>query len=87
MGNQLRDSLAGRGERREKEREDWGVKEERGGEREKKKKNRRGDQQKLEEAGLEEGVMKGDGDCLFIVGAGILSGSDWVFPFRPAWSL
>lgn len=38
MGNQLRDSLAGRGERREKEREDWGVKEERGGEREKKKK-------------------------------------------------
>lgn len=59
-----------------------------GGERrEEKKKTGRGDQQKLEEAGLEEGVMEGDGDCLFLMGAGILSGRDWVFPFRPAWSL
>ena len=63
----------------EKEREEWGAKEERGGKRE--KKNGRGDQQKLE------GVMEGDGDCLFLVRPGILSGRDWVFPFSPAWSL
>lgn len=73
MGSQLLDSFAGRGERK-KERGGRGRK---GGGREEGKRGKieRGDQQKLE-AELEEGGMAEDGNCLFLVRPGSLSGRD-----------